>query len=90
MLLFAIMPLIGCESLNIKTQPRETAKLELQLPKPLELENVKWKLLSMDGTTYYAVTSKGYEALSRNTEQVQNRIIYLQNLTTEQKFFYEQ
>ena len=83
------MILTGCSHLGITTQPRETPKLEVTLPAPLELENITWKVFSYNDITYFGLDSKNYEALSRNTEQIQNRLDYLQSVVEQQKYFYE-
>lgn len=42
----------------------------LPTPEPVALENVEWRVVHVQGEPLFALTARGYEALSRNIAEL--------------------
>lgn len=42
----------------------------LPAPEPVKLETVRWQVVEVGGETTFALTARGYEALSRNLAEM--------------------
>lgn len=47
-------------------EPKQPPLPVLPKPQPVKTEAVQWKVIQVDGESFFAVTTKSYEALARN------------------------
>lgn len=87
-LLSSCLLLSGCFGFNVKTMPIERQPLTIEKPSPLQLRETKFKVLKYEDLTYYALDSKGFAALSKNTEDVQNRLFLYDQIIEKQQEYY--
>ena len=79
--------LTGCAStLTVKTDPIERVSLDIVLPDPLILRNVEW---SVNGSAQFILDAENFENLSKNAEDVQNRLFLQHTIISKQKEFYD-
>ncbi|ATS92242.1 o-spanin [Stenotrophomonas phage DLP4] len=68
--MLALLTLSACSSNPPVAQPPVEAKQPpppvLPKPQPVRTESVEWRVVQVDGESLFAVTARGYEALSRN------------------------
>lgn len=73
-LTLAALMLCACSSVPPKAQPSTEAKEPplpvLPRPEPVRVEQVKWQVVEVDGEPLFALTARGYEALSRNVSEM--------------------
>jgi len=81
--------MVGCSHLTVDTQSIERPKLGLTVPSPLELRPTQFKILKYEDKMYFALDTEGYENLSKNTEDIQNRLYVYHNIIKQQKEYYE-
>lgn len=46
--------------------PKQPPLAVLPEPAPVKMESVQWQVVEVEGEALFALTSRGYEALSRN------------------------
>ena len=87
---FAIVAMLGACAATTETKVRVISqnKPALEVPEaeiPLtNLKNVEWKVVIIDDKPLYVLDDKGYTALAKNFELIQNKL-YIQH-TTIQKY----
>lgn len=81
--------LTGCESFKVITEALDRPTLGITQPAPLDLRPVEWRVFNYENTPYYALDSKNYENLSKNTEDIQNRLFLDEEIIKKQESFYE-
>jgi len=64
--------LVGCSWFQVD-RPTETV-LSHNLPAPLELNSVEWKVIQYNNLTYYSLDSQNFTNLSLNMQEVQDRL----------------
>lgn len=84
----ACVILTSC-STSVITKPIERATLDVEVPPPLKLRQIDWKVLKVDSSVYFTLTPKEFEDLSKNAEDVQNRLFLDYNIILKYKEFYE-
>lgn len=88
-LLFTCMVILSsCVTTSVKTVPIERVSLDIQIPQPLNLRTVKWKVHKINGDIYFSLDEKNFKYLSKNTEDVQNRLYLQHSIIKKQKEFY--
>ena len=74
------LSITACSSTGtIKVIEQERTKLELDVRKPLSLEDMRWRVLDVDSTIYYALDEKNFEKFTINIQRIQNRL-YINNI----------
>ena len=70
----ALIGLSACSNNPPKPQPPTEAKQPplpvLPAPEPVKLETVRWQVVEVGGESAFALTARGYEALSRNLAEM--------------------
>lgn len=82
----------GTSRVNVTTEAVERANLDANKPPPLELRPVKWEVTNQctaDNDARFMLNSRNFENLSKNTEDVQNRLHLYDNIIDKQEEFYE-
>lgn len=68
--MLAALTLCACSSVPPKAQPpaevKEPPRSVLPRPEPVRTEQLQWRVVEVDGEPLFALTARGYEALSRN------------------------
>lgn len=68
--MLALSALCACSSVPPKAQPPllvdQPPLPVLPRPQPIRAESVQWRVVEVDGVPLFALTARGYEALSRN------------------------
>lgn len=104
--LFVGMILSSCTTpeLEIINTNIEKPKLELEMPPPIEMGDIKWFVLTEDNiddilreletsnnnVVLFALTENGYEVLAKNQLQIRNYLRQLQDMLNAYKKYYEQ
>ncbi len=70
--ILAVLALCACSNTPPKflPPPKRPPQAVLPTPQPVQLEDVQWKVLQSGSEPYFALTTKGYEALSRNIAEL--------------------
>lgn len=90
-LIFLSFFLVGCGTKKLETINKPIGlEVVLPKPKPLNLDEVKWKVLEKNDTMYFSLTPKEYERLSRNTLKIQNYVKELLETLRETEKLYKQ
>ena len=104
--LILVLFLSGCSSvkkLEIFKQEVPRAKLNLEKPTPLEMEKIKWliitsenadevfKKLEADGIdpVFFGLTDKDFEMLAKNFAKIRNQLKVQNDLIDQYKEYYE-
>ena len=70
----ALLTLCACSSVPPKEQPplsiKEPPRPVLPRPEPVKTEQVRWQVVDVGGEPMFALTARGYEALSRNMAEM--------------------
>lgn len=81
--------LSGCSSFTVMTESPERAELETSLPSPLELRRTNWRILKQNDNVYFSLNTENFQNLTRNIEDLQNRLFLQRNIIIEQREFYK-
>ncbi len=88
-LLIVCVILSGCSTFSVFTKPIERTHLDIQVPAPLKLRSVDWKVVKTNNKIYFSLDSKNFGRLTKNTEDVQNRLYLQTKIIEKQQEFYE-
>ena len=82
--------LTGCsETFKIATEEVARPKLGISIPEPLKLRDTDWKVIKVDDVTYFGLTADEFTDLTKNTEDVQNRLYLYHSIIEKQQDYYE-
>ena len=93
----------GVKQLEIFKQEVPRAKLNLEKPTPLELENLRWIIITSENSdevfkkleeqgidpVLWGLTDKDFELLAKNFAQIRNQLVITNNLLDKYKEYYE-
>jgi len=93
----------GVKKLEIFKQEVEREKLNLNTPTPLELENLKWIIITSNNAeevfkkleekgidpVLWGLTDKDFELLAKNFARIRNQLVVTNNLLDKYKEYYE-
>tara|TARA_Y100000361_G_scaffold148652_1_gene161778 strand:+ start:1521 stop:1835 length:315 start_codon:yes stop_codon:yes gene_type:complete len=96
--------LFGCKKLEIFKTEVEREKLNLQKPTPLELENLRWIIITSNNAdevfakleeqgidpVIFGLTDKDFELLSKNFARIRNQLKITNDLLDQYKEYYEE
>ena len=94
----------GVKQLEIFKQEVPRAKLNLEKPTPLELENLKWIIITSENAeevfkkleeqgidpVLWGLTDKDFELLAKNFARIRNQLKITNDLLEEYKEYYEE
>ena len=94
----------GIKQLEIFKQEVPRAKLNLEKPTPLELENLKWIIITSENAeevfkkleeqgidpVLWGLTDKDFELLAKNFARIRNQLKITNDLLEEYKEYYEE
>lgn len=93
----------GVKKLSIFKQEVPREKLNLSTPTPLELENLKWIIITSENAdevfkkleekgidpVLWGLTDKDFELLAKNFAQIRNQLMHTNKLLDKYKEYYE-
>ncbi len=96
--------MFGCKKLEIFKTEVEREKLNLQKPTPLELENLRWIIITSNNAdevfakleeqgidpVIFGLTDKDFELLSKNFARIRNQLKITNDLLDQYKEYYEE
>ena len=94
----------GVKKLEIFKEEVPRAKLNLEKPTPLELENLKWIIITSENAdevfkkleeqgidpVLWGLTDKDFELLSKNFARIRNQLMITNDLLDKYKEYYEE
>lgn len=89
-LVLSVCVLSGCSSFTVKTQSVDSTKLELELPKPLKLRAIQYKMITHENEQYVGMDMKNWQLHEKNLEDIQNRLWLQNQIIRNQEEFYTQ
>lgn len=82
----SVLPVREVETITIEI---EKPALNISLPEPLNLENIKLHIFEYDGKWYISYIIEDYEKIADNMEQIQNYILEQNLIIKQYKQYYE-
>ena len=93
----------GVKELSIFKEEVPRAKLNLEKPTPLQLENLQWIIITSENAdevfkkleekgidpVLWGLTDKDFELLAKNFARIRNQLMVTNNLLDEYKEYYE-
>jgi len=93
----------GVKQLEIFKQEVPRAKLDLEKPTPLQLENLQWIIITSENAdevfkkleekgidpVLWGLTDKDFELLAKNFARIRNQLMVTNNLLDKYKEYYE-
>ena len=93
----------GVKELSIFKEELPRAKLNLEKPTPLELENLQWIIITSENAdevfkrleekgidpVLWGLTDKDFELLAKNFARIRNQLMVTNNLLDKYKEYYE-
>ena len=78
----SLLLLINCtgqpKEIVVDAKPIEIEIVQPNDPAPVNMQDIEWKIIEVDGFIFYAVTINGYQILAQNMLELKRYIIELQ------------
>ena len=68
------------QTLEVFSKPVEVAVTPPPKPAPIHLQDIKWKVLTVDNSVYYGLTVKDYQKLSGNVLEIKKFLVAQANI----------
>lgn len=85
-----LLVLCGCaSSVDFVSKPVERTPLNIDMPAPLTLEDVDWKLQKIGNDYYFSLTKEDFERQTLNTDRMTGLLSVQRKIIEQYKTYYE-